>query len=461
MSEQLDAVIIGTGQAGKPLAGALAEAGWKTAIIERGRVGGTCLIAGCTPTKTMIGSARIAYLARRASVYGVGARDVSVDMNAVRERKRAVVDSFSAASERGMRRHETLELIFGEARFAGTNLIEVQLRDGGARTLSAPHIFINTGARPRVPAIRGIEDVPFLDSTSIIELDEIPQHLVILGGGFVGLEFAQMFRRFGAAVTIVEQASRIAGDEDDDISDALAAILEEDGIALRLGATAEQLSQQRVGGVVVHLSGDSMPVLASHLLVAVGRTPNTDTLNLDAVGVDTDDRGYIRVSDRLETSVPGIYALGDVNGGPPFTHVAYDDYRVIRANLLEEGKGRTTTDRMLPYTMFTDPELGRIGLTERQAREQGHRIRIARLPMSHVARAIEVSETRGMMKAIVAADTGRILGAAALGLAGGEMAAVLQVAMMGRLPYTALREVVFAHPTLAEALNNLFMNLSD
>jgi pyruvate/2-oxoglutarate dehydrogenase complex dihydrolipoamide dehydrogenase (E3) component len=461
MTEQFDAVIIGTGQAGKPLAGALADAGWRTVIIEKGRVGGTCIIDGCTPTKTMVGSARIAHLVRRSSDYGIHTNDVRVDMAEVRARKRAVVDDFSAASERGIRRHERLELVFGEARFAAPDVVEVQLRDGGARRMRARHSFINTGTRPVVPNVPGLRDAPFFDSTSIMELAEVPRELVVLGGGFVGLEFAQMFRRFGAQVTIVEKADRIAGREDDDIADALAAILTEDGITLRTGTTVEQVAVQPRGGVRVQLKEDPAGLHGSHLLVAVGRTPNTESLDLAAAGVELNERGYIRVTDRLETNVAGVYALGDVNGGPPFTHVAYDDFRIVRANLLDGYAPRTTRDRLLPYTVFTDPQLGRIGLSEREAREQGRHIRVARLSMSRVARAIEVDETRGLLKAIVDAETDRILGAAVLGIEGGEIAAVLQTAMMGGIPYTALRDAVFAHPTLAESLNNLFLNLSE
>ncbi len=462
MTEHFDAVIIGTGQAGKPLAGALAEAGWKTAIIERGRVGGTCVIEGCTPTKTMVASARVAHLARRSSDYGVCTGNVAVDMEAVRARKRAVVDSFSAGSEKGMRRHATLELVFGEARFVSEHVVEIWLRGGGTRRMESPRIFINAGARPAAADLPGLKEVPFLDSTTIMELGSVPEHLLVLGGGFVGLEFAQMFRRFGAAVTVVEQGGQIAGREDADVAEALAAILEGEGITLRLGATVERIDAAESGAVRLHVAGDdAQPVLGSHLLVAVGRTPNTDTLKLESAGIELDDRGYIRVSERLETNVPGVYALGDVNGGPPFTHIAYDDYRVVRASLLEARPERTTRDRMLPYTVFTDPPLSRIGLTETQARERGLGIRVARMPISRVARAIEVDEARGMIKAVVDGETGRILGAAVLGVEGGEIASVLQTAMMGNLAYSALRDAVFSHPTMAEALNNLFMTLTD
>jgi pyruvate/2-oxoglutarate dehydrogenase complex dihydrolipoamide dehydrogenase (E3) component len=460
MTETLDAVIIGTGQAGKPLAGALAEAQWRTVIIERGRVGGTCIIDGCTPTKTMIASARVAYLARRASEYGVNVGSISVDMQVVRSRKRAIVDSFSDGSERGMRRHETLELVFGEARFQGPHTVEVELREGGTRRFEASHVFINAGTRPLVPQIPGLEDVPWLDNTSVMELEELPEHLLVMGGGFVGLEFAQMFRRFGSEVTVIEQGPRLAGREDDDIAAALTAILEEDGIGIRTGSRVERLERDGNGiAATVATDGRSERTSATHLLVAVGRTPNTEDLSLAAAGVETDERGYIKVSEQLETNVAGVYALGDVNGGPPFTHVAYDDYRVVRAILLGGPGERTTRFRMAPYTVFTDPQLGRVGLSERQAAAEGRQVKVATLPMARVARAIETGETRGLMKAVVDDKTGQILGAAVLGLEGGEILAVIQTAMMGRLPYTALRDGVFSHPTLAEALNSLFMTL--
>jgi pyruvate/2-oxoglutarate dehydrogenase complex dihydrolipoamide dehydrogenase (E3) component len=460
MSEQLDAIIIGTGQAGKPLAGALAGVGWKTAIVEKGRVGGTCVIEGCAPTKTMVASARVAHLARRAAEYGVNVGGVEVDLSAVRQRKREVVDMFSTGSERGMQRHPTLELIFGEANFVGPHEVEVRLSDGGTRRLAADKIFINAGARPSVPPIPGLDMVPYLDSTSIMELGEVPEHLVVLGGGFIGLEFAQMFRRFGAEVTIIERADQIAGREDEDVAEAITRILREDGIAVHTDMEVAQVETVEEGGVAVRMrcAGREYTFSGSHLLVSAGRTPNTDTLELGAAGIETDERGYIRVNERLETSVPGVFALGDIAGSAPFTHVAYDDYRVVRANLLDGGS-RTTTDRPTPYTVFLDPQLGRIGLNEREAREQGHEIRVAKLPMTRVARAVETDETRGLMKAIVDAKTGRILGAAVLGVEGGEVMSVLQVAMMGDLPYTAIRDGVFAHPTLAESLNNLFMTL--
>jgi len=459
--ERLDAVIIGTGQAGKPLAGALAEAGWSCAIVERDeRVGGTCVVRGCTPTKTMVASARIAHLARRAGDYGVETGTVSVDMKAVRRRKREIVESWSSSSRKGMERHETLELILGEARFVGLRELEIDLRDGGSRRIAADHVFINVGGRPRVPSIEGLDRVDYLDSTSVMELGRVPDHLVVLGGGFVGLEFAQMYRRFGAEVTVIERAPRLAPREDEDVCEALGEILTEDGIDVRTDTLATAVARTDDGELRVRgeRDGEAVSVTGSHLLVAVGRRPNTDALALEATGLEPDERGYIPVDGRRETEVEGIWALGDVTGGPPFTHTAYDDFRIVRENVLEGGDA-TADGRLLTYVVFIDPQLARVGLTEEQAREAGHDVRVAKLPMTRVARAIETDETRGLMKAVVDAESDRILGAVVLGVEGGEVMSVLETAMMGDLPYTALRDGVFAHPTLSESLNNLFMTL--
>ncbi|MQA90419.1 MAG: FAD-containing oxidoreductase [Gemmatimonas sp.] len=460
MAQRFDAIIIGTGQAGQPLSGALSDAGWQTAIIERGRVGGTCLIDGCTPSKTMIASARVAYLARRAAEYGVRAGPIDVDLPAVVRRKATVVDDFSAASERRMTERENLELIIGEARFVGPAEIEVKLSSSGTRRLTSEKIFINAGARPAAPSIPGLEQVDFFDSTSIMELTTLPDHLVVLGGGFVGLEFAQMFRRFGAQVTVLEAKAHLVDREDEDIAEAVEEIFREDGIDVRTSTEVIGVDRGHNGGVIIRVrasDGDDA-IHGSHLLVAVGRVPNTDTLDVSRAGLETDRKGYIRVDERLQTNVPGIYALGDIAGSPPFTHIAYDDYRVIRANLLNNGD-RTTTDRLLTYTFFIDPQLGRVGMSEAEARQDGLDIRVAKLPMTRVARAIETGETRGLIKALVDARTDRIVGAAVLGIEGGEIVAILQTAIIAGLPYTELRDAIFAHPTLAESLNNLFTAL--
>src|SRR5579884_1390246 len=459
-ADRYDAIIIGAGQAGGPLATALANAGRVTALIERAHVGGTCVNEGCTPTKTMVASARVAYLAGRAADYGVHAGPVAVDMRAVRQRKRDIVDSFRAGSERRLRETAGLTLLMGDATFTAPKTIEVALREGGSRRLTAETIFINTGGRPAVPPLAGLETVPALDSTSIMELDQVPAHLLVLGGGYVGLEFGQMFRRFGSRVTVVQRGKQLLGREDPDVADAVAGILREDGIEILLRTQATRVARSGDGDIqlTVQTPDGERALTGSHLLVAVSRRPNTDHLDLAATGVTTDARGYVPTNDRLETNVRGIYALGDVRGGPAFTHISYDDFRVIRTNLIEGGDA-SIAGRLVPYTVFTDPQLGRVGLTETEARAQGRAVCVATMPMRDVARALEVDEPRGFMKAVVDAETGQILGAAVLGIEGGELMAMLEIAMMGRLPYTALRDGIFAHPTLAESLNNLLAAL--
>jgi pyruvate/2-oxoglutarate dehydrogenase complex dihydrolipoamide dehydrogenase (E3) component len=453
-----DAIVIGAGQGGGPLSTALAKSGRKTAIIERVHVGGTCLNEGCTPTKTMVASGRVAYLTRRAADYGVETVPITVDMTIVRKRKRDIVESFRSGSERRIKSTEGLDLLMGEARFTAPYTLEVFMNDGEVRELTADTIFINVGDRPANPT--GLEDIPTLDSTSIMELDIVPKHLLVLGGGYVGLEFGQMFRRFGSQVTIIQRGAHLLSREDDDVADAVADILREDGVEVLLKTTllhAEQQDNGRIQMTVLTPEGERV-LTGSHVLSSAGRVPNSDWLNVAAAGLETDKRGAIVVNDRLETNVPGIYALGDVKGGPAFTHISYDDFRIIRTNLIEGGDA-TIKDRLVPYTVFIDPQLGRVGLSETEARAQGRKIKVAKMPMSYVARALEVDEPRGFMKAVVDADTGQILGCAVLGIEGGEIMSQLQIAMMGKLPYTVLRDAVFAHPTLAESLNNLFSTI--
>ncbi|TMF46132.1 MAG: mercuric reductase [Chloroflexi bacterium] len=457
---QYDAIVIGSGQAGGPLSTALARAGWKVAIIEREHVGGTCINEGCTPTKTMVASARVAYLASRAADYGVHTGPISVDMTVVRKRKRDIVESFRSGSQRRIESTSGVDLLMGESYFVEPKVVEVRLSTGEIRRLSAGTIFINAGARPSKPSIEGLEQVQTLNSTTIMELDTVPEHLLVLGGGYVGLEFGQMFRRFGSQVTIIQRGSHLLAREDNDVADAVADILREDGISLLLETTPVRASQDKDGAIrlTVRTPEGERALTGSHLLVAAGRTPNSDWLNLAAAGVQTDKGGFIHVNERLETNVPGIYALGDIKGGPAFTHISYDDFRIIRTNLLEHGNA-TIHDRLVPYTVFIDPQLGRVGLSETDARKSGRTIKVAKMPMNYVARALEVDESRGFMKAIVDADTGHILGCAILGIEGGEIMAMLEIAIMGKLSYTVLRDAIFAHPTLAESLNNLFSSL--
>jgi pyruvate/2-oxoglutarate dehydrogenase complex dihydrolipoamide dehydrogenase (E3) component len=454
-----DAIIIGTGQSGKPLAIALGRAGWKVAVIEREHVGGTCINVGCTPTKTMVASARVAYLARRSKDYGVNAAPVTVSMRRVLERKRGIVESFRNYGQKTLEKAANLELIFGEARFRDSQRVVAKLKGGGTRELEGKRIVINTGGRPAVPPIPGLERVPFLDSTSIMELTELPRHLIVLGGGYIGLEFCQMFQRFGARVTIVNRDPRLILREDPDVSAEVEKILKEDGIEI-LNSTQVTLVEKTGAGVRVVLGTGkgSKKISGSHLLLALGRVPNSDRLNLGAVGVQTDNSGFIEVNPKLETNVPGIYAIGDVKGGPAFTHISYDDFRILRENWLAGGAA-TIAGRPVPNCMYIDPQLATVGINETEAQKRGLDYRVAKLPMTGVARAQEMSETRGFMKAIVDAKTLQILGCTILGVEGGEIMSMLQIAMMGKIPYTAIKEAIFAHPTLAESLNNLFMTL--
>ncbi|QQS47731.1 MAG: mercuric reductase [Acidobacteriota bacterium] len=453
-----DAVVIGSGQGGKPLALALAGAGWKTAVIERAHVGGTCVNVGCTPTKTMVASARAAWLARRASDYGVKAGDVTVDLAEVRRRKQGVVEDFRNGGRNALEKAENLELIFAEAAFTGPD--SIILNGAGERELKAGKIFINTGCRPARPSIEGLDRIDVLDSSSIMELDAAPGHLIIIGGGYIGLEFGQMFRRFGSKVTVVQRGGQLLGREDQDVADAVLEIMLEDGIDVLLDSTPVRVDREGSGAIrlAVRTPEGKKTVQGTHLLTAAGRVPNTEALDLKAAGVETDRHGFIRTNERLETNVTGIYALGDVKGGPQFTHISYDDFRIIRSNLLD-GANKTVTGRYVPYTVYIDPQLGRVGMSESEAREQGIEVRIASMPMAWVARAIEMGETRGFMKAVIDAKTDRILGCAVLGVEGGEIMSMIQIAMMGGLTYTVLRDGTFAHPALAESLNNLFNNI--
>ena len=454
--EHYDAIVIGTSQGGRFLPVELAKAGQKVALVERDQLGGVCVNRGCTPTKTMVASARLAYQARRSREYGVRTGPVSVDLAAVRERKRAMVDG--ARQNYATRLpQDGLDLIEGEARFTGPNTVEIALTDGGTRQVSAPVVVIDAGTRPRPLAIPGASDVPVLDSTSIMELDELPEHLIIVGGGYIALEFGQMFRRFGSEVTIVQRAARLMMREDDDVSDEVAAILRDDGITVLTSSTPVRVEPADGGRLrlTIRTADGERRLEGSHLLSAIGRVPNTEALTPEAAGIRLDDRGFIEVDEYLQTSAPGVYAMGDVKGGPAFTHLSYDDYRILHANLIRHVKA-STRDRVVPYTVFIDPQLGRAGLTEREAREQGRTIRVAKFPMSAVIRAIETGETRGFMKAVVDAGSGQILGCAVLGSEGGEIMTIIQIAMLGKLTYTAMADAIFTHPLLAEGLNSLF-----
>jgi pyruvate/2-oxoglutarate dehydrogenase complex dihydrolipoamide dehydrogenase (E3) component len=455
---EYDLVILGSGQAGNPLATDFAAAGKRVALVERAFVSGTCINYGCTPTKTMVASAQRAYQARTAAALGVHTGDVRVEMTEVRARKRRIVEDFRARGEKRFEKGNP-ELIRGEASFTGPKELVVALKSGGERRLRAPLIVIDTGTTPRVPDLPGLAETPFLDNVSITELTEVPEHLVVMGGGYIAVEFGHMFRRFGSKVTLIQRGGQILGEEDADIAKAATQILEEDGVVVLTSAQAVRVSKPAKGQVRVELA-DGRTVEGSHLLIAVGRVPNTRELNLGAAGVAVDAHGYIRVTDDLRTNVDGIYATGDVHGGPAFTHVSYDDYRILRDNLLRNGK-RKMSDRTLVYVLYMEPQLGRVGMTEAEARRSGRKVKVARMPMTYVARAIEINETRGLMKVMVDAESEEILGAAILGDQGGEIMAMLQIAMLGKLSYKVLLDAVLAHPSYAEALNNVFLYLQD
>jgi len=440
-----DAIVIGSGQAGNPLSQKLADRGWTVALVEKEDLGGTCVNTGCTPTKTMIASAQVAYYARNAGRWGVRTGPVSVDLPEVVARKDRIVGQSRAGLDRKVEERDTLHLVRGHARFVGPREVRV-----GEEVLEGERIFIDTGARPDIPPLDGLRDVEFLDNAGLLRLTELPEHLLVLGGGYVGVEFGQMFCRFGSRVTVVQRDRQILPHEDADVAAALQHSLEGEGVRFVLGATASRVAKEQDGiALTVEVGGATQTVRGSHLLVATGRKPNTDDLGLHDAGVQTDPRGFIRVNNRLETSVPGVWALGDVKGGPAFTHISFNDYQIVYANLFE-GKTLTTDDRPVPYAVFTDPQLGRVGLTEREARATGRRLKVGKIPMTWVARAVERGETAGLMKLVVDAESDRILGAAILAPEGGETVQLLHAVMLAGAPYTLLKGAVYIHPTLAE-----------
>ena len=455
MTKTYDALIIGTGQAGPPLAGRLTSAGMTVGIIERGLFGGTCVNTGCTPTKTLIATAYAAHLARRAKDYGFSTGgEVTVDMKAAMARKDAVVMRSRKSVESWLEEMAHCTVYRGHARFLSPNEVQV-----GDDRLAAKQIFLNVGARARFPDMPGIDRVTTMTNTSILELDVLPQHLVVIGGSYVGLEFAQMFRRFGAQVSVVEMAQRLTTREDEDVSAAIKTILEAEGIAVRVNAKCISFEPQGAE-IAVGLQCESGPpvVVGSHVLLAVGRRPNTDDLGLDKAGVKTDAHGYIVVDDELRTSAPGIWALGDCNGKGAFTHTAYNDFEIVAANLLD-GEKRRVSDRILGYALYIDPPLGRVGMTEAQARASGRPLLVGRLPMSSVGRAIEKGETQGFMMAIADAETQQILGAAILGTGGDEAIHGILDAMNAKIPYTTLQWAVPIHPTVSELIPTLLREM--
>jgi pyruvate/2-oxoglutarate dehydrogenase complex dihydrolipoamide dehydrogenase (E3) component len=447
---EYDAIIIGSGQGGNPLAYGLADRGWKVALIEKEHLGGTCVNTGCTPTKTMVMSAQVAHYARNAAQWGVRAENVTVDLGQVVSRKQRVVERFRSGHQRQVESRANLTLHRGHARFVGPKRVEVN-----GQVLEGERIFINTGTRPDVPRLEGLDGIEYLTNATAMELTALPEHLIVLGAGYVGMEFGQMFRRFGSRVTVVHRGDRLLTREDADVVEELQKALEAEGLEFALNAQTTRIDQQQGEiSLAMETPEGAHTVRGSHLLVATGRRPNTDDLGLDRAGVETDSSGFVRVNGRLETNVPGIWAIGDVKGGPAFTHISWNDYQIIFANLVEGGD-LTIEGRIVPYAVFTDPQLGRVGMTEAEARATGRKLKIGTIPMSYVARAIERDETAGMMKLIVDAESDRVLGAAILSTEGGELIQILHTLMRANAPYTLLKGAIYIHPTLAEGFYSL------
>lgn len=445
-----DAIVIGSGQGGNPLSQGLADHGWTVALIEREHLGGTCINTGCTPTKTMVACAQVAHYARHAARWGVRAAEVSVDLPRIVALKDRIVERFRSGKQHQVDSRKNLHLYREHARFVSPKRLQV-----GDDMLESERVFINTGTRPEIPSIPGLAGVGYLTNASLMELRELPEHLLVLGGGYIGLEFGQMFRRFGSQVTIVHRGDEILSREDADVARELQKALEAEGTRFVLNARTTRVEKANDQIVLTHDEGGGPSTLSgSHLLVATGRRPNTDDLGLEKAGVETDTLGFIKVNSRLETSAPAVWALGDVKGGPAFTHISYNDYQILYANLVE-GKHLAIDNRIVPYAVFTDPQLGRVGMTEKEARATGRRLKIGRIPMTWVARAIERDETAGLMKIVVDASSDRILGAAILATEGGELVQTLGVLMVAGIPYTLLKGAVYIHPTLAEGFFTL------
>ena len=445
-----DAIVIGSGQGGNPLGYALAEHGWSVALMEQAHLGGTCINTGCTPTKTMIASAQVAHYARSAARWGVQAENVSVDLPAIIARKNQVVERFRAGHAKRVANHKNMRLYHTRAQFVGPHSVQV-----ADEIIESRNIFVDTGTRPVAPPIPGLDSVPYLTNESIIELQEVPPHLIILGGGYIGLEFGQMFQRFGSRVTVIHTGEQLLAREDADVARELEKALAAEGLEFCLNSNTTRI-EKLVGQINVTMASgkQTKTVTGTHLLVATGRRPNTDNFGLEKAGVALDPRGYIKVNGRMETSVAGIWALGDVKGGPAFTHISYNDYQILWANIIE-GKKLSIENRYLPYSLFTDPQLGRVGMTEKEARASGRKLKMGTYPMQYVARAIERDETAGIMKIVIDAETDKILGAAILGSEGGELIQMLGAMMLADAPYTVLKGAVYIHPTLAEGFFGL------
>ena len=454
MAEHFDAIVIGAGQAGPALAARLDKERLKTAFVERKLLGGTCVNTGCVPTKTLVASAHAAHLARRGAEFGFSAGEIRVDMSAVKRRKDGVVKQSSDGLEKWIAGMKHLTLLRGHARFTAPRTIAVN-----GQSLTADKVFLNVGGRASVPDIAGVKDVPFLTNTSMMEVDFLPEHLVIIGGSYIGLEFAQMYRRFGSQVTVVEMSPKLLAREDDDVAQEIRAILEREGVVIRTGAECMKL-QKKGERITVGLSCDEGAPVAegSHVLLAVGRKPNTHDLGLKEAGIEVDERGYIKVDDELRTRAEGVWALGDANGKGAFTHTSYNDYEIVAANLFD-GDKRRVSDRIPAYALFIDPPLGRIGMNEAEARKSGKKVLAGKMPMTRVGRAREAGETQGFMKVLVDADSKELLGASLLGLNADEIVHSLLDVMYAKKPYTTIQRAVHIHPTVTELIPTLLGSL--
>ena len=464
--EKFDDIVFGGGKGGKSLAMALGPAGHKVALVERGQIGGTCINVACIPTKTMVASAKLLEMAEHAGDFGVELKPAGDSLKGIIDRKNRVVKDMVDAHRKLFTSTENMELILGQGKFIGPKQIEVTLGDGSIRTLTADRIYINTGSKTALPVVPGLEDIPYLTSTTVMQLERLPEHLVVVGGGYIALEFAQVFKRLGSQVTVLLRGERFLPREDADIASEIKRLLEEDGIAFISNAEISKFSlsesKNADGTEAINIAFSAekgeQTIHCSHVLLAIGRTPNTKDLNLEAAGIITTTGGAIKVDEYLKTNVEDVWAIGDCNGGPLFTHASWDDYRIIRDNVLHNA-GRKTTDRLMPYTLFIDPELGRVGLTEEQARKQGFDVAVAKIPAAKIPRAVTSGETRGVLKAVIDRKTGQILGCSLLCHNAGEIMSVVQMAMIGKLTYQTVANTIFTHPTMAESLNILLATI--
>lgn len=452
-----DAIVIGSGQGGGPLTHKLADAGWKVALIEKEFLGGSCVNYGCTPTKTMVASARIAHYARRAADFGIETGVLKIDMPKIVERKNNMVKAWRGGQEKQAAKRDNVTVINGHGRLTGPHSVEVN-----GEIIESDKIILNTGTRPRIPAIPGLDSVEYLTNRNVMDLQAVPEHLIVLGGNYIGLEFGQIYRRLGAEVTVIEMAERIIPREDEDVSEALQNALENEGMVFKTGSQASQV-QSETGAIRVQIengSGQKEEISGSHLLVATGRVPNTDDLGLEKAGVMVNTYGHVEVNEFLETNVPGIWAIGDIKGGPAFTNVSYDDFLKLY-EFFVNGEKQSIAGRLVPYALFTDPEMGRVGLSEQEARQQGYRLKIGKIPMSRVARAIERDETAGLMKVVIDAETDQILGATILGPEGGELVQIFMAMILAGAKWQILKRTVYVHPSLAEGFYSLMESVKE